>query len=169
MGPQPSDRERGTALMREAEAAIRDGVDRLAAAWVVREVQRIVDAWGRLDDPTRTQVLHDARRAGDDARARVLGELDALFALAPAEQRATPLQIVRSLRFEVTAVLSAAGIPDVERDDFDARAFPDDRYGVVPKAIADLGDDDLGPMLMAWGLGKTLVHRAAVSDDSGDL
>ncbi len=114
-------------------------------------------------------MLAGARMAGDVARARVLGELDALFALAPAAQRATPLQIVRSLRFEVTAVLSAAGIPDVVRDEFDARAFPDDRYGVVPKAFADLGDDELGPMLMAWGVGKTLVLRASTRDDSGDL
>jgi hypothetical protein len=155
--------------MRDAEAAMRDGVDRLAAAWVVREVTRIVDAWGRLDDTTRTQTLDDARRAGDEARARVLDELDALFALAPSEQRATPLQIVRSLRVEVTAVLSAAGIPEVERDEFDARAFPDDRYGVVPKAFADLGDDDLGPMLMAWGVGKTLVLRAGARGESDDL
>ena len=155
--------------MRDAEASMRDGVDRLAAAWVVREVQRIVDAWGRLDDATYAQVLADAQQSGEDARVRALGELDALFAQAPAEQRATPLQIVRSLRFEVTAVLSAAGIPEVERDEFDARAFPDDRYGVVPKAFADLGDDDLGPMLMAWGVGKTLVLRAGTRDDSGDL
>jgi hypothetical protein len=164
-----SEIERGTALMREAETAMRDGVDRLAAGWVVREVTRIIDAWGRLDDGARAQVLDHARRAGEDARARVLDELNALFALTPAEQRATPLQIVRSLRFEVTDVLSAAGIPDVDRDEFDARAFPDDRYGVVPKALADLGDDELGPMLMAWGVGKTLVLRADARDDSGDL
>jgi hypothetical protein len=155
--------------MRESEAAMRDGVDRLAAAWVVREVTRIVDAWGRLDDATRAQTLDEAQRAGEDARVRVLGELDALFALTPSEQRATPLQLVRSLRFEVTSVLATAGIPEVERDEFDVRAFPDDRYGVVPKAFADLGDDDLGPMLMAWGVGKTLVLRATTRDDSDDL
>jgi len=56
--------------------------------------------------------------------------------------------------------LRAAGIAAVERDPFDARSFPDDEYAIVPRSLADLGDDELGPMLMAWGLGKARVVRA---------
>ena len=51
-------------------------------------------------------------------------------------------------------------MPPVERDVFEERSFPDDDYGLVPHSLADLGDDDLAPMLMAWGLGKAKVLRA---------
>ena len=57
-------------------------------------------------------------------------------------------------------MLAAAGIPPVERDDFHERAWPDDDYGLVPESLADLGDDDLGPLLLAWGLAKAAVLRA---------
>ena len=100
----------GLALMEEAGIAITAGVDRLAAAWVVRVVTEVVDAWGRLDEGTRTDTLARARAAGEDAATRVGAELRTLFATDPARQRTTPLEIVRSLRFEATAVLDAAGL-----------------------------------------------------------
>lgn len=147
------------ALMAEGARALVDGVERLGAAWVVGAVTGIVDAWGRLDDATRTETLARAQVAGRQAATRVSAELQALFALDPAAQRATPLQIVRSLRWEATEVLAAAGIPPVERDEYEERAFPDDVYAIVPKSAADLGDDDLGGALLAWGIGKARVLR----------
>jgi hypothetical protein len=163
------DEDHGLALMGEAQPVLRAGVDRLAAAWVVAAVTTIVDAWGRLDGDARRDVLEEAQRAGESARARVVAEIDALFDTDPSLMRTTPLEIVRSLRTEVTAVLAAAGVPEVERDLFEARAFPDDRYGIVPRSLGDLGDEELGPMLMAWGLGKSMVLRArAAGVDSSD-
>ena len=97
---------------------------------------------------------------GATATARVVAELRALFALDPAAQRATPLEIVRSAYREPTAVLAAAGIPPVARDDFDERAWPDDRYGLVPRTLGDLGDPDLAPLHFAWGMAKAGVLRA---------
>ena len=55
---------------------------------------------------------------------------------------------------EPTAVLAAAGIPPVERDGFEERAWPDDGYGLVPHTFADLGDPDLAPLMLAWGHGE---------------
>jgi hypothetical protein len=75
------------------------------------------------------------------------------------EQRATPLEIVRSAYREPTAVLRRAGVPEVVRDDFDARAWPDDVYGLVPRTLGDLGDDELAPLHLAWGLAKAKVIR----------
>ena len=43
-------------------------------------------------------------------------------------------------------MLAAAGIPPVERDEFDERAWPDDRYGLVIHDLGDLGDDELAPL-----------------------
>jgi hypothetical protein len=127
--------------------------------WVVASVTRIVDAWGRLDPPTYSRALAAAEAAAGPATARVVAELRALFALDAAAQRTTPLQIVRGLAAAPTAVLRAAGVPGVERDAFDERAFPDDDYDLVPRTLGDLGDPDLAPMLLAWGLAKAAVLR----------
>jgi hypothetical protein len=158
--PGGDDEAAGLALMEEAGVAIVAGVERLAAAWVVRVVTAIVDAWGRLDDAARRDTIDRARSAGAAGAARVTDELRTLFATDPSEQRTTPLEIVRTLRYEATSILRAAGVAPVERDPFDARSFPDDEYAIVPRSLADLGDDELGPMLMAWGLGKARVLRA---------
>ena len=66
---------------------------------------------------------------------------------------------MRSAYREPTAVLVAAGIPPVARDDFDERAWPDDRYGLVVRTLGDLGDPDLAPLHLAWGLAKARVLR----------
>jgi hypothetical protein len=146
-------------LMADGARAIVDGVGRLGARWVARAVMQIVDAWGGLDDRARTAVVEEAREAGGRAAARVVGELRHLFARPPAAQRSTPLAIVRSLRYEATDVLRRAGVPEVVRDRFEVRAFPDDIYGIVPKAVTDLGDEDLGGALLAWGIGKARAVR----------
>ena len=98
--------------------------------------------------------------AGRAAAARVTGELRALFALDAAEQRMTPLEVVRTAVREPSEVLERAGVPPVVRDAFDEQAWPDDRYGLVPRTLGDLGEADLGPLQLAWGLAKTKVLRA---------
>jgi len=120
----------------------------------------IADAWGRLDAESRARLDADAVVAGGTATARVEASLRAFFATPPADQRTTPLEIVRTATREVTEVLAAAGIPPVERDAFAERAFPDDLYDVTPATLADLGDDELGPLQLVWGLAKAKVLRA---------
>jgi hypothetical protein len=146
--------------LRETGAAIVAGVERAVPAWVAREVQRIVDAWGRLDPAAAEQARRAAVPAGRAAARRVGGDLRALMARDAAEQAVTPLQIVRSVYEEPTAVLTAAGIPPVERDAFHESAWPGDQYGLVPEHLADLGDEDLGPLLLAWGMAKAAVLRS---------
>ena len=149
------------ALMVQGADRLVAGVERLGADWVVGAVTGILDAWGRLDPDARAAVQEQARRAGERAAARVAEELRALFALDVVAQRATPLEVVRSLRREATEVLAAAGVPEVVRDGYETRAFPDDVYGIVPHSVNELGDDELGGALLAWGLGKarTLQER----------
>ena len=57
-------------------------------------------------------------------------------------------------------MLAAAGVPPVVRDGFDERAWPDDHYDLVPHTLGDLGDPDLAPLLLAWGMAKAAVLRA---------
>ena len=159
MTPSP-DETRHLRLLAESGAAIVDGVARELPGWVERQVSRILDAWGRADAPTRARAERDAVSAGRAAADRVVTELHALFALDAAEQRATPLQIVRSAYREPTEVLEAAGIPSVERSDFDERAWPDDRYGLVIHDLGALGDEGLAPLHFAWVVAKAGVLRA---------
>jgi hypothetical protein len=159
--------QRGIERMAEAGAAITDGVDRCAAGWTQRVVTGRADQWGQLPPAARVALTADARDAGERARTRVTAELRAFFALDAAQQRTTPLAIVRTLRTEATEVLARAGVPPVERDPYEVRAFPDDIYRIVPHALAELGDDDLGPTLLVWGLGKSAVLRARSNRHEG--
>ena len=126
----------------------------------------IADAWGRLDTDSRARLDAAAIAAGDAATARVVAALRDFFATPPTEQRTTPLELVRTATHDVTGVLAAAGIPPVERDAFAERAFPDDLYDVIPATLADLGDDELGPLQLVWGLAKAKVLRADPASDS---
>jgi hypothetical protein len=157
---QADEERRGLALLQEASDAIVDGVERELPGWVERSVTFILDAWDRSPADVRARAERDAVDAGSAATARVVAELRGLFALDPEEQRSTPLEIVRRAYREPTAVLAAAGVPTVERDDFAERAWPDDRYGLVVHGLGDLGDADLAPLQMAWGLAKAKVVRA---------
>jgi hypothetical protein len=157
----------GYALMVQGQGLLIDGVARLGPAWVVAAVTRLADAWGKLDPAGRAAAIAAANVAGERATTRVEAELRALFDLDPAAQRATPLEIIRSLRREATDVLRTAGVPEVVRDPFETRAFPDDAYGIVIKTPVELGDDELGGALLAWGLGKAKVLRSRVAGGDG--
>ncbi|MGH8974858.1 MAG: hypothetical protein ACRD0C_16850 [Acidimicrobiia bacterium] len=143
----------------EASGALVAGVRSLAPAWATRQAARLTAAWGRLSPEEVAATLEAARKAGEAAGARVAGELERLFALDPAEQRATPLEIVRTVGRELTDVLGGAGLPEVVRDEFAASAWPDDPYDLVPRTFRDL-DADLAAVHFAWGLAKAQLVRA---------
>jgi hypothetical protein len=169
-----NDPEEQAGAAADGRALMADGAERLIAGvhaggrmWVEAAVARLVDAWGALDEPARSEVAAAASAAGARSATRVEDELRALFALDPAAQRVTPLEVIRSLRREATQVLHAAGVPEVVRDPYEIRAFPDDVYGIVLHTPAELGDDELGGALLAWGLGKAKVVRVRAGATSG--
>jgi hypothetical protein len=150
----------GLTMLHDTGDAIVAGVAREVPAWVVASVTRLLDAWGRADDGTRARALDAAPAAGVAAAARVGARLAALLATDPSEQRSTPLEIVRTIYLEPTEILVAAGVPAVVRDPFDERSWPEDRYDLVPRTLGDLGDPDLAPLHLAWGMAKAAVLRA---------
>ena len=156
------------ARLREASDAILAGVAAVLPAWFAGRVAFIADAWGRLDAPARASLDAAASDAAVMTTTRVTDALSVLFGTEAAAQRTTPLEIVRTAAVDVADVLREAGIPPVERDAFDERAFPDDAYGVTPSSLSDLGDDDLGPLQLAWGLAKARVLRADGSSGASD-
>jgi hypothetical protein len=145
-------------MLAAAGAAIVAGVERAGPAWSVRNVDRILDAWDRIDAERRADIRLAAERAGAAAAARVAADLRALLARDPAEQAATPLEVVRTMVIEPTALLRELGIPEVVRDAFDERAHPADVYDLAPRTLADL-DRELGPELLVWGMAKAKLVR----------
>lgn len=147
------------ARMAEAGARMVAAVRALGAAWVVAVVTERIDQWGGLGPADRAGTLAAAAEAGERAATRVAAEMEALLARPAPEQHLTPLEVMRSLRREATAVLERAGVPAIVRDEFEERAFPDDVYGIVLRSPAELGDDELGGVLLAWGMAKTRLLR----------
>ena len=156
----PDDEARAFARLDESGAAIVAGVQAQVPAWAQAKVARLLDAWGGTSPESRARADAEAIVAGRGAAGRIVAELRALFAIDPMEQGATPLEIVRTAYREPSAVLAAAGVPPVVRDEFDERAWPDDVYGLVPRTLGDLGDPELAPLHLAWGMAKAAVIRA---------
>jgi hypothetical protein len=145
-------------VLAHAGARIVAGVERVGAAWAVREVDRILDAWGRIDATGRAEARVEAAAVGDAAAARVAADLRAVLARDPAEQTVTPLEVVRTIVREPTALLRRLGVPEVVRDEFDERMQPDDVYDLAPRTLADV-DPELGPELLVWGVAKATLLR----------
>ncbi|MFO1538427.1 MAG: hypothetical protein ACKOVH_11515 [Actinomycetota bacterium] len=113
------------ARLDEAGAAIVAGVAVALPAWVEGRVAWIADAWGRLGPDERAELDARARVAGAAATTRVVDELTRLFATDAADQRSTPLEVVRSATREVGAVLAAAGLRRGARGEVLERGVPD--------------------------------------------
>jgi hypothetical protein len=141
-------------LVEQGEALVAV-VDEVLADWVVRGVVALVRAYTGADPDD--DVLAQARAAGEQARVEVVEELRALVRADVDDQRANPLAVIRrAVRFP-TAVLRAAGVPPVVRDEFAERAFPDDVYGLSPAAFADV-DPRLHDPGIVWGAAKAHAH-----------
>ena len=157
--PLPAAEARALGLLEQASAALVAGVEAALPRWAEREAARLGAAWGRWDPDQLAEVCRAAGEAGERAARRVARELAGLLALDPGAQRATPLQVIRTAVREPTAVLAAAGLPGVVRDDFDVASWPDDEYDLAPRALRDL-DPELAAVHFAWGKAKAAVLRA---------
>ncbi len=124
--------------------------------WVERSVALIAAArFGAVPEPLATE----ARAAGAQARVEVVGELTILLHADLDAQRTTPLAVLRAAVRFPTAVLAAAGVPPVRRDEFAERAFPADVYGLSPATWADVAPELHEPGLV-WGAWKAQQHLA---------
>lgn len=145
------------------EAALADhartlvaAVDAVVAAWVERCVAEVADRWR---PGLGAALAADAAVAGEQARVEVVAALDALLSADVDRQRTGPLDVLRAAVAHPTAVLRAAEVPPVVRDEFAERAFPADHYDLVPASFADVHPDLAGPGI-AWGAAKAHVVLA---------
>lgn len=139
-------------------AVLADGIEAALSGWVERSVARVLEAWsGGVDD----DVAAEAREAGRAAAEVVGGQVRDLLALPPEEQWTNPLALLRPAAAWPTAVLRAAGVPPVVRDEVAERQLPDDDYDLAPTSFAEL-DPSLHEPGLVWGAAKAHVflrHR----------
>ena len=140
--------------MEEQATALADAIEAALPRWIERSVARVMAAWkGGVDDDVRGA----AAEAGRQAVADVGPQVRALLAADIDDQRTTPLSLVRGAVRYPTAVLAAAGVPPVRRDEQQERLFPDDVYDLAPATFADV-DPRLGEIGLAWGAAKAFEH-----------
>jgi hypothetical protein len=142
-------------------AALRAHADALAEAlvaalpgWVERCVHTRCEQAGVAITPSIHGATAEAgRRCADDVGGRVR----ILLATDVDDQRTTPLSLVREGVRYPAAVLRSAGVPEVVRDEFAERSFPDDVYDLAPATLADVSPELHEPGLV-WGAAKAHVH-----------
>ncbi len=147
--------------MEEPAAALADAIDAALAGWVVRVVRRVaIGAGSEVDDA----LMAEARDAGERARVEVGAAVRVLLETDVDAQRTNPLSLLREAVRYPTMVLRDAGVPAVvRRDDFAARAFPEDVYDLAPATWADV-DPALQDPGITWGAWKAYVHLSRRRD-----
>ena len=140
--------------MSDPAAALADAIEAALPGWVERSVGRVMTAWkGSVDGGTRAQAADAGRRAA----AEVGPQVRQLLSIDIDAQTTTPLAIVRAAVRFPTAVLAAAGVPPVQRDEQQVRLFPDDVYDLAPATFGDV-DPALAEVGMTWGAAKAYEH-----------
>lgn len=144
----------GTAGAEGRAEALARAVEEALPGWVERSVERLLAG---AAGAARQDILAEARRAGEQARAEVGGRVRAVLALDIDEQPANPLAILRTAVRYPTEVLCRAGVAPVARDQFSEERFPDDVYDLTPAAFADI-DPALQQPGIEWGAAKAWAH-----------
>jgi hypothetical protein len=141
-------------LVDNEAAALADAIEAALPVWVERSVVRVMTAWkGDVDDDVRAAAAAAGRQAADE----VAPQVRALLAMDIDDQRTTPLSLLRAAVCYPTAVLEDAGVPQVQRDEQQARLFPDDVYDLAPATFADV-DPALADPGLTWGASKAFQH-----------
>lgn len=138
-------------------AALADGVEAHLAGWVERVVAERHRQWSGTDLPT--PVRDAARTAGAAATTEVAPRVRALLERDVDDQPTGPLALLRGAAAHPTAVLRAAGVPPVVRDEVATRLQPEDVYDLAPAAFADI-HPDLHEAGITWGAAKAHVVLA---------
>ena len=132
-------------------------VDHVIEGWLVRITRnRLSDHLSVITTDVDAEIAAAAREARSATIARLR---EVIFADVDA-QAANPLQVLRQAVDLPAAVLRRAGVPVVERDEFDARINPNDVYALYPAHWSDI-DESLTEPGIVWGAAKaaTVLQR----------
>ena len=135
-------------------AQLAEAVDAVLVDWVCNSVtDRATSAGLSLDQAQ----LERAALAGEQCRLDISVKMRALLQADLDAQQGSPLSLLRSSTGYATAVLQSAGVPEVQRDEFEQRAFPEDVYGLAPASFSDV-DERLSEPGLEWGAAKAHLH-----------
>jgi len=146
-----------TTTYESATADLIDAIDKVVEGWLVRVAETVfVGRNGVLTGDFRRA----AQAAAREGATWTMTKLHAALEVDVDAQRVNPLQILRdAVRFPTEALL-AAGIPTLQRDEFDVKINPDDVYGIGPAHWNDI-DESLTEPGIIWGAAKasTVLQR----------
>ena len=143
--------------MNEYPQRLVDAVGDVVEVWLVRcVVDTAVRSTGTCSEELRTAAESMARLTGP----QVMSDLSALLETDVDAQRSNPLSVFRNAVRYPTRVLRDAQFPEVRRDEFAIRSFPDDVYNLSPATFADVDERLVEPGLI-WGAwkAKTILDR----------
>jgi hypothetical protein len=141
-----TDAEEADLMLAEHGAALAEAIVAILPSWAARVVAA-----------HRPDLTEAGATAGEEAATALGPRLRTLLAADVDEQRMNPLALARQAVAWPTAVLQAAGVAPVRRDDHDRAHFPDDLYGLTPMSFAEL-DPSLHEPGILWGAIKARAH-----------
>lgn len=130
--------------------ALADAIDAALPGWVTRCVARFV--------PVEGDVAAQVDEMAKSVQAEIGGAVRSLLSTDIDDQRTNPLAILRFATGEPTELLRSLSVAAVERDEFDARMFPEDIYGLAPASFVDV-DPSLHEPGLRWGAAKAYVFQ----------
>ncbi len=138
-------------LYRHSADALIQAVDAHLDEWLFALVANRLRDWnGGVDrENTTAECIADIHRL-------TLSELSALVGQDVADQRTTPLHIVRRNLAPLTRLLEDAGVPVPRRDPLRVEMSPQDYYDVEPARFDEI-HPDLGAVALTWGAAKAML------------
>ncbi|CAB5035719.1 unannotated protein [freshwater metagenome] len=135
-------------------AQLAEAVDAVLVDWVCNCVKNRAASAGMSLDQSQ---LARSKDAGEQCQSELSAKMRALLQTDLDAQQGSPLSLLRSSTGYATAVLQSAGVPEVQRDEFEQRAFPEDIYGLAPASFSDV-DERLRDPGLEWGAAKAHLH-----------
>jgi hypothetical protein len=141
--------------------ALLDAVIAGTPAWIDHAMSSVIVA-------QRGEVTAQDRRIIDSAVESVVRtvrmRLSQLLAQDVDAQGMNPLAVLRGSTSAATEALREMGLHEVQRDEYERSALPDDDYSIGPLTWRDLGDD-VHEAGINWGAWKAATIRLRRSDE----
>jgi hypothetical protein len=135
-------------------------VNNAVPAWISSRVSEIASSSCDVRSVEFTSALADVV---EKTSQEVSKNLFSLLATDVDIQQSNPLHILRTSTTSATQMLQGLRVPEVQRDEYEVRAMPDDVFAIGPLTWRDLGEDvhEAGISWGAWKAATILTRRRA--------
>jgi hypothetical protein len=135
-------------------------VNNAVPAWISSRVSEIASSSCDVRSVEFTSALAEVV---EKTFQEVSKNLFSLLATDVDAQQSNPLHILRTSTTSATQMLQGLRVPEVQRDEYEVRAMPDDVFAIGPLTWRDLGEDvhEAGISWGAWKAATILTRRRA--------